>query len=133
MSQISKYLRDTTDNGLMFWCQGCAQAHRIQHGAGTGPRWTWNGDIEKPVFSPSVLVRSAGHSWMTEQDWADYDVIYAKGGSEAVFASKYGSICHTFVGCNGAQPGEIIFLSDCTHELAGKTVPLAEWPTKEIV
>lgn len=36
--------------------------------------------------------------------------------------------CHTFVGCNGAQPGEITFLGDCTHALAGKTLPMADLP-----
>ena len=41
---------------------------------------------------------------------------------------KVRHVCHTFVGCNGAQPGEIIFLGDCTHELAGKVMPLAEMP-----
>ena len=27
--------------------------------------------------------------------------------------------CHTWVGCNGARPGEVFFLSDCSHELKG--------------
>lgn len=30
--------------------------------------------------------------------------------------------CHSFV-----ENGMIRFLSDCSHELAGKTVPLEEW------
>ena len=36
-------------------------------------------------------------------------------------------VCHSFVGCNGAQPGEIIFLPDSTHHLAGQVRPLPEW------
>lgn len=36
--------------------------------------------------------------------------------------------CHTFVGCNGAQPGQIIYLGDCSHALAGQVRPLAEMP-----
>ena len=31
--------------------------------------------------------------------------------------------CHSFV-----RDGQIQFLSDCTHTLAGQTVPLGEWP-----
>lgn len=31
-------------------------------------------------------------------------------------------VCHSFV-----RDGDIEFLSDCTHALAGKTVPIPEW------
>ena len=59
--------------------------------------WTFNGDFENPVFGPSVL--------------------QTRGNEKR---------CHSFVGCNGAQPGQIIFLGDCTHALAGQTVDLPE-------
>jgi hypothetical protein len=39
-------------------------------------------------------------------------------------------VCHSFIGINGAKPGEIIFLSDCTHALAGQVRPLPELPTE---
>jgi hypothetical protein len=32
-------------------------------------------------------------------------------------------ICHSFV-----TAGHIQFLSDCTHEMAGQTVEIPEWP-----
>jgi hypothetical protein len=32
-------------------------------------------------------------------------------------------VCHSFV-----TEGRIEFLSDSTHELAGQTVPIPEWP-----
>lgn len=86
--------------GLTYWCQGCEMHHSIRtHGPGA---WEWNGDRDRPVFSPSVLVT------------IQYpDRTY---------------VCHTFVGCNGAQPGEVIFLSDCTHALAGTVQPLPDLP-----
>lgn len=31
MTALSKVLRDTTDNGLMFWCPGCDGAHRVKY------------------------------------------------------------------------------------------------------
>ena len=31
--------------------------------------------------------------------------------------------------CNGAQPGEVIFLSDCSHALAGTVQPLPDLPS----
>lgn len=34
--------------------------------------------------------------------------------------------CHLFV-----RDGQIEFLSDCSHELAGKTVPMVDYPTVE--
>lgn len=45
--------------------------------------------------------------------------ILVQGGS-------YNHVCHSFV-----RDGQIQFLSDCTHELAGQTVELPEWPYGE--
>lgn len=50
--------------------------------------WEFNGDFEKPTFSPSMRC-NYGH----------------------------GLITHCFV-----RNGKIEYLSDCTHEMAGKTV-----------
>jgi hypothetical protein len=66
----------------------------------TSPHWSFNGDLAKPVFGPSILSR--------------YDTPEKK------------HVCHSFVGCNGAAPGQIIFLGDCTHALAGQTVELPD-------
>jgi hypothetical protein len=77
---------------------GCGGFHSVTP---TGPgAWGWNGDLERPVLSPSMLIKL---------EYPDKT-----------------RVCHTFVGCNGAQPGEIIFLSDCTDALAGKVRRL-EW------
>lgn len=121
MAQISKYLRQVDGGGLTFWCQGCREAHTIWVGKGGGPRWTWNGDVEKPVFGPSVRV--SGLRTMRDQ-FGNWNGRYLRGEN----GEPLPKLCHTFVGCNGAQPGEIFFLSDCTHELAGKVLPLAELP-----
>ncbi|WP_373379920.1 hypothetical protein [Cupriavidus nantongensis] len=67
------------------------------------PHWSFNGDFERPVFGPSVL------SW-----W---------GGDGTDMPLHR---CHSFVGCNGAAPGQITFLGDCTHALAGQTVELPD-------
>lgn len=61
------------------------------------PRWTWNGSFDKPTFSPSLLY-------------------------ERVIRNDKEVRCHTYV-----RDGMIQFLSDCTHEFAGKTVPLPEF------
>jgi len=35
----------------MFWCPGCHCYHSFAVG-----RWTFNGNFEKPTFSPSLLI-----------------------------------------------------------------------------
>lgn len=109
MSSISSKLRKWVnpangDEGLTFWCEGCQQAHGIKT-KGNGA-WGWNGDADRPVFTPSVLTTWRDHSTKPPTEHR----------------------CHTFVGCNGAQPGEVIFLGDCTHTLAGQVRPFAELP-----
>lgn len=106
MSALSKKLRDTTGNGLTFWCPGCKQTHSIQHGEGQGPRWTWNGDAERPTFTPSVLV-----TYPANPDASDE---FKEWRTERV--------CHSFI-----TDGRIQFLGDCTHALAGQTVGLPDW------
>lgn len=126
MGALSKYLRNVAGGGLAFWCQGCKEAHVVWVGEGQGPRWGWNGDAERPVFTPSVRV--TGRSF-TAKGKADFHAWHMSGCPKpAPQFDAADTRCHTFVGCNGAQPGEIIFLSDCTHELAGQTLPLAEMP-----
>lgn len=51
----------------LFNCPGCEWPHRLDS------RWTWNGSIERPTFTPSLLVLSgtAGeearcHSFITD-------------------------------------------------------------------
>lgn len=126
MSAISKVLHEAQGGILIFWCPGCNRSHSIQHGAGAGPRWGYNGNPDAPTFTPSVLARTTGapdgRSVMTPEEEREYDSIYASGGREAVFASRFGKVCHSFV-----TDGRIRFLGDCTHALAGQTVDLPDW------
>lgn len=127
MGQLSRVLRSVAGGGLGFWCQGCREMHVIWTGEGPGPRWGWNGDVERPVFGPSVLVTGRD---FTERGRAAFEAWHAAGRPRPAPPSfeSIDTRCHTFVGCNGAQPGEIVYLGDCTHDLAGKTLPLAEFP-----
>lgn len=125
MSQLSKILRDTEDNGLMFWCPACDMAHRIRHGAGAGPRWGWNGNVDKPTFTPSILLRGVrltdiGNAQIEEWRAAGMP---ARNGEQF---DNTPSVCHSFV-----TDGRIQFLSDCTHALAGQTVDLPSWPLED--
>lgn len=49
-----------------FFCPGCRCGHFF-----VVPRWTWNGSLEKPTVSPSLLVnatdpKSRCHSFVTD-------------------------------------------------------------------
>lgn len=120
MSVLSKILHDTADNSLMFMCPGCKNTHMIKHGDGPGPRWAWNGDAEKPTFAPSIRVRDRpltdkGNRDM--EDWRNAGCPKREQPFESV-----ARVCHSFV-----THGQIHFLTDSTHELAGQTVDLPEW------
>lgn len=125
MARVGK-LR-TTQTGLLFWCPGCKTAH----GVATGQNgWRWNGNYEKPVFHPSVLVQT-GHYAMGyrkgSECWCTHNATRVANGEQPLsFACR---ICHCFVGgADGSKPGFIEYLSDCTHELAGETVALPNYP-----
>lgn len=122
MAACGSKLRRAEGGYLHFWCPGCDGAHMVGVGIGPGPRWDWNRSGDAPTFSPSVLVTGTD---FTEEGWA----MLERG--EQPPGGKYPSRamrCHSLVGCNGALPGQIKFLSDCTHALAGQTVELPDWP-----
>lgn len=117
MSRLSRKLRQSVDGagrkGLTYWCQGCESLHQIWYDGGPpNQNWGWNRDVERPIFTPSVLVTYSANP----------------GADEEFKEWRTARTCHTFVGCNGAQPGEVIFLGDCTHALAGTVQPLPDLP-----
>lgn len=113
MSALSPKLRSvgfgTAGSGIAFWCPGCNEAHAIRTEGPGGEfnraQWQWDGNINAPTISPSILVQA---------EW----------GPEAAGPPK--RICHSFV-----RVGMIEFLGDCTHALKGQTVPLPDWPRGE--
>ena len=93
----------------MFFCPGC-QTH---HGPVVQPvRWAWNGSLDAPTFTPSILV--TGKRPITDDE------------ANRIMAGEVLDIpdlvCHSFV-----TDGRIQFLSDCTHALAGQTVELPDY------
>jgi len=57
MSAAGKYLRRTED-GYLFWCLGCRSYHHVNTDQPQRPRWQFDGNIEAPTFTPSVVVQS---------------------------------------------------------------------------
>lgn len=88
--KLEKFTRGEGWDAYMFWCPGCKTNHLFDVRTDGGhPNWTFNGDMERPTFSPSLHYPT--------------------------------QVCHLFL-----RDGAIQFLGDCTHELAGKTVALAD-------
>lgn len=122
MAKVSKVLRSFQDGhgdvGYVFLCPGCGDHHSLPVGEGSRPRWGFNGNIDKPTFTPSVLVRSghyASHYDGKRGCWCEWNKQHPE---EAAFDCY---VCHSFV-----TDGRIQFLNDCTHALAGQTVDLPE-------
>lgn len=93
---------------LFYWCDGCDMRHMVHTQPVPNepglPVWEFNGNLEKPTISPSVLV-----------NW--------KGSSNPKLDAI--GTCHTFI-----TDGVVEFLADCGHILAGQKVPLrkvSEW------
>lgn len=84
--------------------------------------WTWNGDVNAPVFNPSVLYTA--EKWVPPVTPRNLEQWRQSPWQQ----TKISFVCHTFVGCNGAKPGEVIFLRDCTHQLAGTVQPFPDLP-----
>lgn len=121
MGQLSSKLRTIEGDRLGYWCQGCESLHQVAVGEGPRPRWGWNGDAERPTFTPSVLVTGRD---FTEKGEADFEAWHAAGCPKPVpeFESK-DIVCHTFI-----TDGRVQFLGDCTHQYAGQTLDLPDLP-----
>lgn len=113
---VKGVLRVLQDNRVAFYCPGCKSYHEVNINGTNHPVWTFNGDYNKPTFSPSILVRS-GH-YTGREDKTNCWCTYAKEHPDEDIPFKCG-ICHSFI-----TDGKIQFLGDCTHELAGQTVEL---------
>jgi len=102
-----------------FECPGCGEKHSVTVNSKTsGANWQFNGDLDSPTLKPSVLVR-VGH-YVKGQPQPPNCVNCNSQESDDPWPWPC-SQCHSFV-----ENGNIRFLNDCTHELAGQTVPLPE-------
>lgn len=50
-------LKATDSGGYLFDCPGCKMPHVVYVTTHDRPSWTFNGDLDRPTFSPSVSVQ----------------------------------------------------------------------------
>lgn len=109
MGQVSSKLR-RGEGRYFHWCPACKELHQLPD------RWKFNGDLERPTFSPSfrhsgkATVRDENGHWLGE--W--------KLGPDG---KPLDEVCHYIL-----TDGQLRFCSDCTHDFAGRTVPLPDLP-----
>lgn len=117
---------ETTYEALQFWCPGCEQPdpdggtqgglHMLPVNTSLkAPSWTWDGNLEAPTLSPSILTRM------------EHARRRSTHGEELTDVGLF--VCHSFL-----RGGVFEFLSDCTHQYAGQSVPLPDlpaWAVKE--
>lgn len=111
MSKVLPYEEAGGVTGYMIFCPACRSGHlfnttpNLPNGVGgKRPAWAFDGNLEEPTFSPSMLVTTNDPSHPHHQPRAAF------------------SRCHSFV-----TAGKIQFQRDCTHPLAGTTVDLPDW------
>ena len=99
--RIVRFHRDDSIAVLEAFCPACDFSHGFRvdldgHGQWTSDYWTFDGNYERPTFSPSMLAN---------KDSAD----------------QYKPRCHSFL-----TEGVWGYLSDCTHAMAGMSVDVPE-------
>lgn len=113
MGQIGRKMRRVgssegyTAGGLAHWCPACEEMHAfaLDGKNASGAQWTWNGNVEAPSFSPSMLIKinPPGHPHYQPQATS--------------------SVCHYIL-----TAGVINFCGDCTHAMKGQSVSLPDLP-----
>jgi hypothetical protein len=93
---VKLFFYDGDDATAFFWCPGCVQPHPYRIKGDSA--WTFNGDRERPTFTPSLMVHP--HPGDPPQPR-----------------------CHLFL-----TDGMLRFCGDSEHSLAGQSVPLPDWP-----
>lgn len=114
-------LRLLADNMVAFHCPGCDHLHAVHVGPDPDfphtPMWGYNDDPVHPTLTPSILFST--EKWVPPVTPANVGQWRAKPWDQV----KVPYVCHSFV-----TAGQIEFLTDCTHALAGQTVDLPDYP-----
>lgn len=101
MTKLIPVFKEGKVTAYIFECPGCGDSHEVAvkpYKNAQGASWDFNGDTNKPTFSPSINAR--------------------------IERTKLGlpdKICHSWI-----TDGWIMFVVDSTHQLAGRKVRLPD-------
>lgn len=115
-AKISSILYQPYKGHLMFLCPGCNEHHIVKVTTNEDKSgWEWNRDILFPTFTPSIKVE---YVKPTPQGLTMLNHSAPLPPGESRYPST-DEVCHSYV-----RDGNIEFLHDSTHRLAGRIVPL---------
>lgn len=95
--------------GFAHWCPACEEMHPLPDS------WVFDGNLNSPTFTPSFK-HTGKQTIKVNGKWTGEWVHDSEG-------KLVDYVCHYNV-----TAGNIQFHADCTHALAGKTVPLPPLP-----
>ena len=100
------------DETYRFYCPGCGHDHVYFTGIDSpkNQKWSFNGNVDNPTFTPSLLNRWGKEAVPT---FEEPDLPAPENG--------WSGRCHLFV-----KDGKIIYCGDSTHHLKGQTVQMIE-------
>lgn len=160
MSSVARRV-DYTDGGFSIWtwCPGCDTIHPFavedpSSKINRGVTWTWDGNLDLPTFSPSLLVHDAVHLCEGEHDpgvcedpactaeshalghlidgkptWKFPNGIPDDAGPELRGHGQPHTSDPAWGSCHSfLRAGRWEFLSDSAHHLAGQTVAMVPLP-----
>lgn len=93
-------IRNVIGGGIVFFCPACKTTHSINTNPKNGPVWQYSNNKN----TGATILPSIKCT-------VDYP--------------RYTSVCHFYITNNHFR-----YLNDCTHQLAGQTVEIPNWPYK---
>lgn len=94
------------------WCPACLELHPLPDVG-----WTFDGNLEQPTFTPSFKHSGKRHV-LVDGEWSGEYVRDAAGNA-------LDDVCHYVL-----TAGILNFAADCTHAMAGQSVPLPALPAE---
>jgi hypothetical protein len=113
-----------TTQGYAWWCPACREMHPLPDG------WTFDGNLERPTFSPSfkhgpaiAIVKDESGEWVGR--WFARDVA---GNLVERVGLQPGDVpvmwcCHYII-----TAGQVAYCPDCTHEMKNTTIAMPDLP-----
>lgn len=158
MSVVARLVTGDRVDSVWTWCPGCDSLHpfRIRTVDGDLPTWEWDGNLERPTFSPSLLCRLSIHLCEGEHDpvvcedhdtcsrfnshqighvvdgvllWRFPNGIPDNAGPDVFGHGQPHTKDPAYGPCHSfLKAGRWEFLSDSAHRLAGQTVDMVPLP-----
>lgn len=167
VARIVEYVGKRPGRQVWTWCPGCDSLHPFTIEAppgedgdqlNSGITWQWDGDLERPTFSPSLLCYSSVHICEGEHEptvceaypdcrvqghsigaWVDGVLLWKFPGgfpdeAERVYAHQAPHTREPAWGnCHSfLRNGRWEFLGDSAHHLAGQTVDMVPLPGRYV-